>query len=63
MLRVLGRGMQQAALIALPVAMFLQMAGAWSRGGEQSVSQPLFCLFGAVCLFLIGRLVEGYAPR
>ena len=48
-------------LIGLPVAMVLQLTGAWQRGGDQSVSPLLLSLAAGVCLFVIGRILEGYA--
>jgi hypothetical protein len=61
MLHRVGRAFQVAALIGLPMAMVLQLQGAWTRNGEQSVSPLLLCLAAAVCLFVLGRLIEGYS--
>jgi hypothetical protein len=62
MLRSLGKLMQLAGLVALPVAMLLQLsAGMRADAGSFSVSAMLLLMvFGAV-LFVLGRYVEGYA--
>jgi hypothetical protein len=61
MLRSLGKLMQLAGLIVLPVAMLLQLSsGMRAATGSFSVSAMLLLMvFGAV-LFVLGRYVEGY---
>jgi hypothetical protein len=51
--------MQVAALIALPVAMVLELSDALGR--EFHVSQMVYMLIFGVILFSVGRLLEGYA--
>jgi hypothetical protein len=54
-MRSIGRGLQVLGLAFPPLAMVLQLAEAISLG------QMLVILASSVCLFLIGRLLEGYA--
>ena len=56
-MRPLGRGLQLAALLALPLAMMLQVTDAIS------VKQMLTLWIAGAALFWIGRIVEGYAIR
>ena len=51
----LGRLLQQLALIGLPVAIPLQLTHAIS------VAAMVAIMIGSICLFYIGRLIEGYA--
>jgi hypothetical protein len=64
MLRSLGKVMQFAGLVVLPVAMLLQLtsgSGLRAPAGTFSVSAMLVLMvFGAV-LFVLGRYIEGYA--
>ena len=62
MLRFLGKFMQLAGMIVLPVAMLLQLtSGMRAPTGTFSVSAMLLLMvFGAV-LFVLGRYIEGYA--
>lgn len=54
-MRILGRILQVAALIGLPLAIPLELAGAIRTG-------PMLTLMVAsIALFYIGRLLEGYA--
>jgi hypothetical protein len=53
----LFRGMQHVALVLPPLAMLLQLAN------SISVKEMLLLVLAAVCLFWIGRLLEGYAAR
>jgi hypothetical protein len=50
-----GRGLQLLGLSAPPLAMIMQLAGSISLG------QMLTMLVASVCVFGIGRIVEGYA--
>jgi hypothetical protein len=54
-MRLLGRVLQQLALLALPLTIPLQLAGVID------LRQMLAFMAAAVCLFYIGRIVEGYA--
>ena len=62
MLRSVGKLMQVAGMIVLPVAMLLQLTSgmrAWAASFSVS-AMLLLMVFGAV-LFVLGRYVEGYA--
>ncbi len=50
----IGRGMQKIGLFGPPLSILLQLAGAID------VKQMLAMLVASVCLFFIGRIVEGY---
>jgi hypothetical protein len=54
-MRILGRLMQLAGLVAVPAAIALQLPQAIS------VWQMLALATAGLCAFWIGRLVEGYA--
>ena len=54
-MRHLGRGLQWLGLVVPPLGIFMQLSETISLG------QMLIMLVAAVCLFWIGRLVEGYA--
>jgi hypothetical protein len=54
-MRGLGRGLQWLGLAVPPLGIFMQLSETISLG------QMLTMLLAAVCLFWIGRLVEGYA--
>lgn len=58
-MRQIGKMMQVAALVLLPVSMVMQMTAAM----RTSVSVMLLMLLFGIALFGIGRLVEGYAGR
>jgi len=51
----LGRSLQMAALIGLPLSIPLQLVG------QIDLRQMLALMAASLCLFYIGRLVEGYA--
>jgi hypothetical protein len=54
--------MQRIALVIPPVAIILQLLPRGASGQSVlSLAQMLVLLVGAVCLFWIGRLVEGYS--
>jgi hypothetical protein len=55
-MRQLGRLLQWVGLVVPPVSILLQLNEVISLG------QMLTMLAAAVCAFLIGRLLEGYAP-
>lgn len=62
MLRSLGKLMQFAGLVVLPVAMMLQLSsGMRAPTGGFSVSAMLLLMVFGAALFALGRLVEGYA--
>lgn len=54
-MKSLGRTLQVAALVALPLAMMLQAAE------RVTVGQMLAIWIAGASLFWIGRIVEGYA--
>jgi hypothetical protein len=54
-MRKLGRAMQVLGLTFPPLAMVMQLSEAISLG------QMLAALAASVCLFLMGRIVEGYS--
>jgi hypothetical protein len=54
-MRGFGRGLQLLGLAVPPLAIVLQLSETISLG------QMLTMLVGGVCLFGIGRIVEGYA--
>ena len=54
-MRSLGRGLQILGLVVPPLAMVMQLSETISLG------QMLTMLVASVCVFLIGRIMEGYA--
>ncbi len=54
-MRAFGRTLQILGLIAPPLAIVLQLSDAITLG------KMLAALVASVCLFLIGRIIEGYA--
>ncbi len=54
-MRSIGRGLQVIGLTLPPLSIVLQLSDAISLG------QMLTMLVSAVCGFVIGRIVEGYA--
>lgn len=54
-MRRIGRAFQLAALLGLPSAIPLQLAGVID------LRQMLALMAAAFCLFYLGRLLEGYA--
>jgi hypothetical protein len=62
MLRALGKLMQVAGMIVLPIAMLLQLtAGMRAPTGAFSVSAMLVLMVFGVALFVLGRYIEGFA--
>lgn len=62
MMRALGKWMQLAGLIVLPVAMVMQLTGGLrAPTGGVSVSVMLLLMVGGAALFVLGRFVEGYS--
>jgi hypothetical protein len=62
MLRSLGKFMQLAGMIVLPVAMLLQLtSGMRAPTGSFSVSAMLILMVFGVVLFVLGRYIEAYA--
>ncbi len=61
MLRIAGRMMQLLALIALPMAMLMQLSAGFRAptGNGITVSVMLIMLVGGVALFFLGRMLEG----
>ena len=61
MIRSLGKAMQVAGLVILPVAMLMQLTGGIrAPTGSFTVSAMLIMMVAGVVLFLLGRIVEGY---
>ena len=56
-MRSLGRLLQIVALALPVVAIALQLGGAMKANAMLSLA------FGALCLFYLGRLIEGYSAR
>jgi hypothetical protein len=54
-MRSLGHNMQILGLVVLPLGMLIQLASAINT------KQMLAVMLAGVCLFGIGRIVEGYA--
>jgi hypothetical protein len=64
MIRNLGKAMQVAGLVILPVAMLMQLTGGIrAPTGSFTVSAMLIMMVAGVAIFLLGRLVEGYGGR
>jgi hypothetical protein len=64
MIRNLGKAMQVAGLVILPVAMLMQLTeGIRAPTGSFTVSAMLIMMVGGVAIFLLGRLMEGYGGR
>jgi hypothetical protein len=57
-----GKLMQVAGLVLLPVSMMMQLTGGVraATGGGFTVSAMLLLMVLGVCLFSVGRIVEGY---
>ena len=55
MIRSIGRGLQLLALVALPLAMVMQVANRLSLG------QMLLIMVAGAAAFWLGRIIEGYA--
>lgn len=58
MLRSLGKLMQLAGLVILPVAMLVQIT---SEMRTSSISVMLILMVFGAAVFALGRIVEGYA--
>jgi hypothetical protein len=54
-MRSVGRAMQLLGLALIPIPIFLQLAQ------RISVAQLLLTGLGLLCLFYIGRIIEGYS--
>ena len=55
----IGRLMQLAGMIVLPLSMMLEMSG--SLGRSAGLSQMVLMLVFGIAIFYCGRLIEGYA--
>jgi hypothetical protein len=62
MLRPLGKLMQIAALLLLPVSMLMEITTGM-RAEAANVDVMLLLLLLGIALFWIGRIVEGYAAK
>jgi hypothetical protein len=61
MVRNLGKFLQVAGLVILPLAMVMQLTdGLRAPVGGFTVSTMLLLMVGGVALFVLGRIVEGY---
>lgn len=56
-MRIVGRVCQQIALLGLPLTIPLQL------GNVIDLRQMLAFMGASICLFYIGRLLEGYATK
>ena len=75
MVRLLGKLMQIVGLVILPAAIVLQLIfddpdtneSEWERTGQDvfgfGVDGLLVAMIFGVCVFYVGRMVEGYATR
>lgn len=61
MLRQVGRLLQLAALIILPISMLLQLTNGLGR--QLYVSEMVIILVFGAAAFSVGRIIEGYAVR
>ena len=59
-MRYFGRMMQILALVSLPLAMIFELTGLLGR--SFGLSEMLIMLVFGISAFLIGRILEGYAP-
>lgn len=63
-MRSVGRLLQHIGLFLPPIAILLQLAPGNARDGTAiSLGQMLMLLVAAVCLFFIGRILEGHAAK
>jgi hypothetical protein len=61
-MRTLGKLLQVAGLVILPVSMLMQLTqGIRAPAGGFTVSAMLLLMVFGVALFTAGRIVEGYA--
>ena len=61
MIRSLGKWMQVAGLMILPLAMLMQLTdGIRAPVGAFTVSTMLILMVAGVGVFVLGRVVEGY---
>lgn len=61
MIRTLGKWLQVAGLVILPIAMLMQLTGGIrAPTGSFSVSAMLILMVAGVAVFCLGRIVEGY---
>jgi hypothetical protein len=61
-MRTLGKLLQVAGLVMLPISMMMQLTGGVRAPTGQgfTVSAMLLMMVAGVTLFVIGRFVEGY---
>ena len=60
-MRTLGRGLQIFALVLLPLSMLMQVSNVLGR--QLHVSEMVIMLVAGIAAFMLGRLIEGYAPQ
>jgi len=60
-MRKLGRGLQILALVLLPVSMLMQVSNVLGR--QLHVSEMVIMLIAGIAAFMLGRMIEGYAPQ
>ena len=60
-MRFLGRSLQLAGLVILPVATLLELSKLLGR--DFGVSDMVIMLVAGTCAFLLGRIIEGYATK
>lgn len=60
-MKTFGRLLQQLALLILPIAILLELTGGLAR--SFGVADLLKALIFSIILFVVGRLVEGYAVK
>jgi hypothetical protein len=59
-MRTIGRLLQYAGLMVPPVAIAIELTSSW-KPIRDGVAGMLLLLVASVCLFAIGRLLEGHA--
>lgn len=64
-MRKLGKSLQVAALIVLPLAIYFELGGMGRSavGDSFTVANMLKMTLFGVTLFFLGYMVEGYAPK
>jgi hypothetical protein len=60
-MRSLGRSLQVFALVLLPLSMLMQVSNVLGR--QLHVSEMVIMLVAGVAAFMLGRMIEGYAPQ
>jgi hypothetical protein len=59
-MNTIGRGLQILGLVALPLAIVLEISGNLGRRG---LSEMLLMMIFGCAAFYVGRIIEGYGHR